>query len=46
MRKWAYLKEPYYTSQSDTVYKIMVHEQKECTLVYLLLRQGRCHVFV
>lgn len=35
MRKWAYLKEPYYTSQSDTVYKIMVHEQKDCTLVYL-----------
>ena len=35
MRKWAYLKQPYHTNKKDIVYKIMIHEQKEYTLVYL-----------
>ena len=35
MRQWAYLREPYYTNQKDIVYKIMLHELKEHTLVYL-----------
>ncbi len=35
VRKWAYFKEPYYTNKKDMVYKIMVHEQKRCTMVYL-----------
>ena len=35
MRKWAYLKKPYYTNKRDIVYKIMIHEQKKYTLVYL-----------
>lgn len=35
MRQWAYLREPYYTNEKDIVYKIMVHETKACTMVYL-----------
>lgn len=35
MRKWAYLKKPYFANDKDMVYKIMIHEMKDYTLVYL-----------
>lgn len=35
MRKWAYLREPYHANKTDMVYKVMIHEQKDCTFVYL-----------
>ena len=35
MRKWGYLKKEYYVNKTDIVYKIMIHEMKKCTFVYL-----------
>lgn len=35
MRQWAYLRKPYNTNKKDMVYKIMIHEMKKCTMVYL-----------
>ncbi len=35
MRQWAFLKNPYYTNKTQMVYKIMIHEMKKYTLVYL-----------
>ena len=35
MRQWAFLKKPNYSNKTQMVYKIMVHEMKKYTLVYL-----------
>lgn len=35
MRQWAYLREPYYVNKKNMIYKILVHEKKHETYVYL-----------